>query len=81
MTVAEILRHPSRWCQGAYSRGEACCLSRAIETAYASEMVRRRIRQKVIDRIGPQWLGITFWNDDRNRTHAEVVALAKELGI
>lgn len=82
MKVYELLARPEAWVQGTGGRSNsegktvAWCLLMAMYHCYGGyickevDLVRRRVDNNVVS-----------WNDAPERTHAEVVALCKELDI
>jgi hypothetical protein len=79
------------WCQGTLAKdahGNACletspdavqwCIYGAVYMAYANNP---RQREKVLDRLPlPISLALGKWNDDPQRTQAEVVGLLQSIG-
>lgn len=90
MKVFELLATPDKWIQGtgyADTHGNcttineaACwCLYVAIAICYKNWEDQYIANSKVRGRIG--WESIVAWNDAPERTHAEVLALCKELDV
>lgn len=95
MTVAELLTDETKWTQGRYARNSngcyaeasgdeaVCwCLEGALYRCYgipddgsAFNAAYRRLR----DAIGGEW--VARWNDDPQRTFAEVRAAIEKAGI
>ena len=88
MKIYELLSDPKAWTQGVCARNHnghsvhtdspeavSWCLSGAEIKCY--KIKDWRVLNKMVDAIG----SITGWNDYPNRTHAEVLALAKRLDI
>ncbi len=91
MKVYELLDSPEKWTQGAFARtadgdekdhtdkdAVSFCLLGAIRKCYPSLYQRVDVLAKVRT-ILPD--GMTIWNDADNRTHAEVLNLARTLDI
>jgi hypothetical protein len=96
-TIAELLADESHWCQGTMARdvnGIGCgiqddntmsfCLLGACHKVYGHKMPE--VVGKLVERIRggnshyPQ-SALTLWNDDRTRTHAEVLELVRKVGV
>ncbi len=95
MKVSELLTDASRWTQGAYgrdrngdpvllrSKAAVCwCLAGAVAFCYRdgvhwSDDVANDVELRIGKRLG----GMTAWNDDPDRTFAEVRALILELDL
>lgn len=91
MTAAALLEKPESWCQGANARNmagtpvsslddDACkwCLVGAIIKTYPYALDRAKIHVKIKSIV---FKDATSWNDDPKRTHAEVLALLKEVEV
>lgn len=91
-TAAQLLAEPGSWCQGASRRGvrgatAQRCLVAALYDAYGDRVVENIALQLSQEfgmasveeaRVGKlAQLDLTRWNDEQERTHAEVLAVAK----
>lgn len=94
-TVVELLTDVERWCKGAFARDEegrpvnsgdedACCwcIAGACLAVYGPDEgidrlddIERVLREEGIHS------DIAVWHDNRRRTHAEVLAIARKAGI
>lgn len=95
MKAWELLSDPAKWCKnnsaqdadGNYCYSDedsACqwCMLGAINRCYPELEQNIICYQKVVNRLGlTHWLSIGDWNDAPERTHAEVLAVLKELDI
>jgi len=95
-TVAELLEDPARWTRGVFAKtpeGYACnsdcpeaacwCLSGAINRVHGGSEARYYESHKKLKAALGLGLScdITYWNDDVNRTHAEVLDAVRRAGI
>lgn len=93
MKVKELLSDESKWTKGAYARNalgrqalvedsEAVCwcFEGAIMKCYG-DILSQVIEDKILAKISLQNHSIITWNDDSERTFAEVKALVEELDI
>ena len=91
MTMLELLGKSERWTQQAEARnpiGEACessnslatrwCLMGAASKCYGKGKEMHAVLDKLDTATGYR---IIAWNDDLERTHAEVLELLKKLDI
>lgn len=90
MKIYELLDSPEKWCQH-YSSLDAdgnlirststvavkWCLIGAIHKCYRDADDVSRVGRTLFRRIGY----VSVWNDEPSRTHAEVLALTRELDI
>lgn len=95
MKVQDILTDESKWTKGTYARSvlgnrvafnskraTKYCLSGAIFRACGfSPKAAEKIERKVFKKLGSDCTGITYWNDDPERTFAQVRGLIVELDI
>lgn len=92
MKAHELLEKPESWTQGEFARnrsGErtnsncptACswCMIGAMFKCYKGDELYTGLFKAISDHIGD--VEIYKWNDDPNRTHAEVVDLLKKLDL
>jgi hypothetical protein len=94
--VWKLLESPAHWCQGVEARtieGSVCepgdsrahkfCIAGAIQRIYTDpeqrKCVRRLIQSELRMKGGNE--DICDWNDERGRTHAEVVSLLADIGV
>jgi hypothetical protein len=78
MKVYELLATPDKWIQGRYDTGDGRhCILGAVDACY-DPADQCHIRTKLRGALGRSIIG---WNDAPERTHAEVLALCKELDI
>lgn len=80
MTPVEVLRKarelvsdPAHWCQGYFRCGEAYCSAGALLYTTRDEWLEDKAYGFMLAATG-QSHSISGWNDDENRTHAEVIA-------
>ena len=89
---SELLARPESWTQGDFSRDkegrsarsrpeEQCswCLMGALMKCYPQFSSRMVITDLLRDKAG--CASLSYWNDAPERTHAEVLALLKEVGL
>lgn len=96
MKAHELLADASRWTKGTAARdangngtsddhfATCWCAIGAINHCYDDTNQRRNMRYKLGNALNPKLyptLVITSWNDAPERTHAEVLAVLKELDI
>lgn len=79
-TVLEFFEnHPERWAQGDFGSVESggACLFQAIEDVHGD--TAGEALEKVSTILGKVF--ITGWNDDPERTHADIVEVCRKAGI
>ena len=90
MKVRELLTNKGKWCQGhdaldkhgifmppCNRKAIQWCVGGAIQKCYSSD-IRQKIYMRIQSKVGGN---ISKWNDDPERTFADVKKLIEELNI